>query len=132
MATPGRTEDPDLARWPIARTARTASRTCSSSSRPSGCWRASDPRPPVVGRFSNPSAEVVRFAAHAHAVVSRPARFSRSSSATDEPPVMRVNFMGLTGPLGVLPRAYTRTGERADSRARHRRCAISSTSSTTG
>jgi type VI secretion system protein ImpH len=64
-----------------------------------------EPRRQVVGRFSNPATEVVRFAANPG--VAFPASQIQSLQQHGEgPPVMSVNFMGLDGPLGVLPRAY--------------------------
>jgi type VI secretion system protein ImpH len=59
-----------------------------------------------VGQFVNPSREVVRFGANPS--ISFPASQIYSIARTgDEPARMRVNFMGLTGPLGVLPLYYT-------------------------
>ncbi|MBM3794519.1 MAG: type VI secretion system baseplate subunit TssG [Acidobacteria bacterium] len=58
-----------------------------------------------VGMFNEPSREVVRFTAHPS--LSFPAS-SIQSLAHDSPLWrMAVNFMGLTGPFGVLPRHYT-------------------------
>ncbi|MGD0015249.1 MAG: type VI secretion system baseplate subunit TssG [Bryobacteraceae bacterium] len=59
-----------------------------------------------VGRFANPRQEVARFAAH------NTAEFPASEIQSlewreDAPPLMAVNFMGLTGPEGVLPLYYT-------------------------
>ncbi|MBZ5619974.1 MAG: type VI secretion system baseplate subunit TssG [Acidobacteriia bacterium] len=60
----------------------------------------------VVGRFSNPASEVVRFAAHPD--VSFPAsEIQELDRPVKGPAQMRVNFMGLTGPLGVLPLVYS-------------------------
>jgi type VI secretion system protein ImpH len=60
----------------------------------------------VVGRFHPPATEVVRFSAHA--TLSFPASEIQSLAWNeDQQPVMRVNFMGLTGPVGVLPLYYT-------------------------
>ena len=60
----------------------------------------------VVGRFANPSEEAVRFGAHHD--VSFPAS---EIQALERPPAgparMRVNFMGMTGPSGVLPLMYS-------------------------
>ncbi|HBY60839.1 MAG TPA: type VI secretion system baseplate subunit TssG [Solibacterales bacterium] len=60
-----------------------------------------------VGRFAPPEKEVVRFGAHNN--VAFPA--SQIQSLQFDPdggqPLMRVNFFGLTGPMGVLPMAYT-------------------------
>jgi type VI secretion system protein ImpH len=59
----------------------------------------------VVGRFNNPSDEALRFGAHAS--VSFPASEIQSLDRSQAAPAMRVNFMGLTGPVGVLPRNYS-------------------------
>jgi len=104
VATTGRPENTALARWPIAdlleeepylfeffQAVRLMSRM--------------EPRRQVVGGFNNPASEVVRFAANPS--VSFPASEIQSLERRgDGPPVMRVNFMGLDGPLGVLPRSY--------------------------
>ncbi len=59
-----------------------------------------------VGRFVDPSTEVVRFAAHPS--LAFPASQIQSLTWREsQPPLMVVNFMGLTGPLGVLPTWYT-------------------------
>lgn len=59
-----------------------------------------------VGRFQNPSTEVARFSAHA--ALAFPASQIQSLSGREgASPLMTVNFMGLTGPLGVLPLYYT-------------------------
>jgi type VI secretion system protein ImpH len=59
-----------------------------------------------VGRFASPEREAVRF--HVHNTLSFPAS---QIDALDWPeggqPQLSVNFMGLTGPLGVLPYCYT-------------------------
>jgi type VI secretion system protein ImpH len=59
-----------------------------------------------VGRFVNPENEVVRF--------GTPATLGFPASEIQEiiwregrPPLMVVNFMGLTGPSGILPYVYT-------------------------
>lgn len=97
----------------------------------------------AVGGFGDPGAEVVRFKAHTDPSfpaseiqaleaerVRRPGRVSRAMTAADveagearsdaRPLEMTVNFMGLTGPQGVLPLAYSqhvaarvRVGDRA-------------------
>jgi type VI secretion system protein ImpH len=63
------------------------------------------PQRELAGRFNNPSEEVVRFGAHPDA--SFPASEIQSLDRSQTPPLMRVNIMGLTGPLGVLPLPYT-------------------------
>jgi len=104
MATASGPEDIDIVRWPISgmldkepyrfeffQAVRLLSRMY--------------PQREVAGRFNNPSEEVVRFAAHPDA--SFPASEVQSLDRGQTPPLMRVNFMGLTGPLGVLPLPYT-------------------------
>ena len=59
-----------------------------------------------VGRFIHPSKEIVRFAAHTS--VSFPAsQIQGLEWSASGQPVMLVNFMGLTGPSGVLPLYYS-------------------------
>ena len=59
-----------------------------------------------VGKFAPPSAEVVRFQANSTLVF--PASEIQSLTWPANGPVeMKVNFMGLTGPEGVLPLVYT-------------------------
>jgi type VI secretion system protein ImpH len=117
MATTRRPEDPDVAslsdgrqpvdaaRWPIAKVldrepygfeffqaVRLLSRMY--------------PQRQVVGRFSNPRDEVARFGAHVS--VAFPASEIQALARPAEGPVsLTVNFMGLTGPLGALPLAYS-------------------------
>ncbi len=65
-----------------------------------------------VGHFSTPKSEAVRFRAHPSTVF--PASQIQALEAGEGQPVMDVNFMGLFGPLGVLPLYYTELiGERA-------------------
>jgi type VI secretion system protein ImpH len=64
------------------------------------------PQREPVGRFVPPSKEVARFTAHQS--ISFPASDIHSLEFRDDkPPCMDVNFMGLTGPNGVLPLWYT-------------------------
>lgn len=59
-----------------------------------------------VGRFSDPRQEVARFGVNPS--LSFPACDIQALDAQeDRPPRMSVNFMGLLGPQGVLPRPYT-------------------------
>jgi type VI secretion system protein ImpH len=104
VATSGRSENTALARWPIAdlldrepylfeffQAIRLMARM--------------EPQRKVVGGFHNPAAEVVRFGANPD--VSFPASAIQSLELREgKPSLMRVNFMGLQGPLGVLPRSY--------------------------
>jgi type VI secretion system protein ImpH len=61
-----------------------------------------------VGREANPSDEVVRFGAHL-SLSFPPSAIHGIVPARDDsgPTQMTVAFMGLTGPLGALPRHYT-------------------------
>jgi type VI secretion system protein ImpH len=63
-----------------------------------------DRRP--VGELANPQAEVVRFGAAAD-LGFPPGKIASLEWPADEQPVMRVNFMGLTGPMGLLPLYYS-------------------------
>lgn len=60
-----------------------------------------------VGGFGDPKHEVVRFAAHP-SLAFPPSEIRSLQRADDDAPAqMVVNFMGLTGPMGVLPLHYT-------------------------
>jgi type VI secretion system protein ImpH len=63
-----------------------------------------------VGRFVNPSSEVVRFGVNSSPVfpASQLQSFRRRQDGT---PQIAVNFMGLIGPLGLLPLYYTQLVE---------------------
>ncbi len=58
-----------------------------------------------VGRFVSPDKEVMRF--HAHSAFPFPSSQIQQILWDGEVPVLVVNFMGLTGPMGVLPLYYT-------------------------
>ncbi len=64
-----------------------------------------------VGQFSNPEEEAVQF--RVNNTLAFPAsqiqsiKFPGEAEQPPGPPRMMVNFMGLTGPSGVLPYAYT-------------------------
>lgn len=65
-----------------------------------------EPDRSAVGRFGDPRAEVVRFSVPPS--ISFPAsEIQRLDFDGDGPPRMAVNFLGLTGPTGVLPHQYT-------------------------
>lgn len=59
-----------------------------------------------IGRFVHPSQEAVRFSARASAAFPA-SEIHGIDWPHDRPPRMLVNFMGLIGPEGVLPLAYT-------------------------
>jgi len=107
VATPGRTEDPpvDLERWPIAR--MLDSDPCSFEFfQAVRLLMRMAPGREVVGRFTNPADEVVRFGANPD--VQFPAsQIQELERPAEGPARMRVNFMGLTGPSGVLPLMYS-------------------------
>ncbi|MCS7314544.1 MAG: type VI secretion system baseplate subunit TssG [Bryobacterales bacterium] len=65
-----------------------------------------DPERKPVGRFVRPRQEVVRFAANP-SVVFPASQIQSLELRPDGPARMTVNFMGLFGPMGVLPQAYT-------------------------
>lgn len=59
-----------------------------------------------VGRFAAPEREVLRFASH-NLLAFPPSQIQALDWSSDGPAWMKVNFMGLTGPMGVLPYGYT-------------------------
>ncbi len=59
-----------------------------------------------VGKFSSPDTEVVRFGVRA-VLTFPPSELYAIEPRPEKSPLMRVNFMGLIGPLGVLPLYYT-------------------------
>lgn len=59
-----------------------------------------------VGRFVDPTEEVVRFAVH-RSIAFPASEIQTLRLSADGPARMRVNFMGLIGPTGVLPHHYT-------------------------
>jgi type VI secretion system protein ImpH len=60
----------------------------------------------AVGRFSNPEDEAIHF--RANSGLAFPAsQIEGIDWRQDEAPQMSVNFMGLTGPMGVLPHCYS-------------------------
>lgn len=59
-----------------------------------------------VGTFSTPGSEAVRFSVHNTAVFPA-SEIQELNWEEGRTPRMVVNFMGLTGPLGVLPLYYT-------------------------
>jgi type VI secretion system protein ImpH len=105
VATASRPEDTAVERWPIAaaldrepyrfeffQAVRLLARMV--------------PERQVVGRFTNPRDEVARFAAHPR--LAFPASEIQSLERREGAPAeMRVNFMGLNGPMGVLPVSYS-------------------------
>ena len=60
----------------------------------------------AVGRFSNPAEEAVHFSVN-NQLAFPASQIQQIDFEGDAPPTMKVNFMGLTGPMGVLPYAYS-------------------------
>ena len=59
-----------------------------------------------VGRFGPPKREVLRFAVN-NLLAFPPSQIQTLDWSKDGPARMKINFMGLTGPMGVLPYCYT-------------------------
>ena len=64
------------------------------------------PAQAAVGTFATPPQEVVRFEA-TPALTFPASEIQALAPAEKGPALMKVNFMGLTGPEGVLPHCYT-------------------------
>lgn len=60
----------------------------------------------VVGLDAEPAHEAVRFKVH-QSLAFPASQIQKIDWVEGAPPEMYVNFMGLTGPMGVLPRNYT-------------------------
>jgi type VI secretion system protein ImpH len=67
------------------------------------------PRHHPVGMDANPSEEIVRFKSHPSLSFppSEICRLEKPNKERRRPAALTVAFMGLTGPLGALPRFYT-------------------------
>jgi type VI secretion system protein ImpH len=63
------------------------------------------PQREAVGRFANPAREAVRFSVNNF--LGFPSSQIDELDWEGQAPHMRVNFLGLTGPMGVLPYSYT-------------------------
>lgn len=73
-----------------------------------------------LGRFSQPSREAMRFAVPDSLVFPGSTIQAVEWNFEDDRPQVRVNFMGLTGPSGILPSTYTERLQWAHSGRRHR------------
>jgi type VI secretion system protein ImpH len=105
MATQGRTESPDLERSELARLLESEPYRFDFFQAVRLLERIAPERRPV-GRFVKPSSEAARFGARP--ALAFPASQIQSITPREgAPPFVEVNFMGLDGPLGVLPYAYT-------------------------
>jgi type VI secretion system protein ImpH len=109
MATPSRTSDPSLK--PRSTAPASAARLAISPhdfdffQAVRLLERLLPDRAPV-GRSSRPGEEVAHFAAH-QSLAFPASQIQSLEFPENRPPAMTVNFMGLTGPLGVLPHWYT-------------------------
>jgi len=105
VASTRRTEDSSLERWPILETlAAEPFRFRFFQAVRLLARIMADRQPP--GRFTNPAAEVLRFGANPS--VEFPASEIQTLELKETgPSPMTVNFMGLTGPTGVMPIAYS-------------------------
>lgn len=65
-----------------------------------------NPNRSSVGLFRPPETEVVRFGVHA-SLAFPASEVQELEERPGAPPVLRVNFLGTIGPLGVLPLYYT-------------------------
>jgi type VI secretion system protein ImpH len=105
MATPSRKNDPDVNRSTLRLLLEHDPCTFQFFQAVRLLHRIYPSRRPV-GRYGHPSAEIVRFGAYHHyafpASQIQELRFQENG-----PPLMIVNFMGLTGPKGLMPLYYT-------------------------
>ncbi len=105
MATTGRTEDLDLSGSPIEQILREDACSFEFFQAVTLLQRLQNDRKPV-GRFSNPQDEAVHFRTN-NGLAFPASQIQEIDWPDDSPPQMAVNFMGQTGPMGVLPYCYT-------------------------
>lgn len=105
MATQSGPEDPRVAESPIEEILREDPCSFQFFQAVTLLQRLRQGRQPV-GRFSNPEEEAVHF--RVNTSLAFPASQIQAIDWPESaPPSMTVNFMGLTGPQGVLPYAYS-------------------------
>lgn len=105
MATPGRSPDLDVSRSFLGQELREHPGRFNFFQAVRLMHRMLPERGPV-GRFVPPGREVLRLCTNNS--LAFPTSQIQSLDWSDEGPArMMVNFMGLTGPMGVLPRCYT-------------------------
>jgi type VI secretion system protein ImpH len=105
MATAGRTEDSGLKESSLELVLQEDACSFEFFQAVTLLQRLHSDRQPV-GRFSKPEDEAVHF--HANNTLAFPAsQIQQIEYPENVPPQMLVNFMGLTGPMGVLPYCYT-------------------------
>ncbi len=105
MATTDRTQAPDLSDSPLADILREDPCSFEFFQAVALLQRLRPDRQPV-GRFTNPEDEAVQFGA-SPALAFPASQIQQLDWTPDEPVRMQVNFMGLTGPTGVLPYCYS-------------------------
>lgn len=105
MATASRTEDPGLNRSLIEETLREEACSFEFFQAVTLLQRLRRDTQPV-GRFSNPEDEAVHFSVN-NELAFPASQVQEISYGEDSPAQMKVNFMGLSGPMGVLPYCYS-------------------------
>jgi len=105
MATPGRAEDPDLNDTAMEKILREDACSFEFFQAVTLLQRLRRNRQPV-GRFSNPEDEAVHFGVN-NELAFPASQIQEIAYQDNAPPRMTVNFMGLTGPMGVLPYCYS-------------------------
>lgn len=105
MATESRTQDLGLEDSPLQDALRDEPWSFEFFQAVTLLQRLSPHRQPV-GRFSNPDDEAVRFRGNT-ALAFPASSIQQIEFPENAPPRMMVNFMGLTGPMGVLPYCYS-------------------------
>src|SRR5687767_12111513 len=110
MAAPSGTANPDVAvqpeRWAAVEIALREQPWSFQFFQAVRLLRRILPERAPIGQFVHPAKEIVRFGTHT--VVAFPVSHVKGLDwSSDRAPVMVVNFMGLTGPSGVLPRYYS-------------------------
>ncbi len=105
MATPGRASDPDVERA-VLRPLLEEEPFRFHFFQAVHLLERLAPQRECVGKFVAPGKEVVRFAAH-QTTAFPASEIQALTLADDKPARMTVNFMGLTGPLGLLSLYYT-------------------------
>jgi type VI secretion system protein ImpH len=105
MATPGRTQDSGLKDSLLEDVLHDDACSFEFFQAVTLLQRLHSERQPV-GRFSKPEDEAVHFRAH-NTLAFPASQIQEIEYPENFPPQMSVNFMGLTGPMGVLPYCYT-------------------------
>jgi type VI secretion system protein ImpH len=105
MATPGRTENSGLKDSPLEEILREDACSFEFFQAVTLLQRLHSERQPV-GRFSKPEDEAVHFRTN-NTLAFPASQIQEIEYPENVPPQMLVNFMGLTGPMGVLPYCYT-------------------------